>query len=142
MTASPDKKLSQRFHEAGRRLTSERKLLLRIIDRNAHCDASELFQLARAENPRIGIATVYRTLHLLEEMGMIHSSGLGEDHTHYEISHEPHVHLVCTACGTVLDLPSPDTLNELEKQSGFRIERTTLELFGLCPKCQAKETTR
>ncbi len=54
---------------AGKRITPERKLLLHIISENAHLDASEIYQLAKREDPKISLSTVYRTVSLLEELG-------------------------------------------------------------------------
>jgi len=139
MSARESQRIAEKFHSAGLRLTTERRLLLNIIDRNAHCDATEIFQLARAENPRISLATVYRTLRVLKDMGMVHASGLGEDHTHYEVRRKPHVHLVCDACGKILDLPAPIAIDKLAAQNGYTVMRAKLEIYGLCPACQAEQ---
>jgi Fe2+ or Zn2+ uptake regulation protein len=121
---------------AGIRPTRERRLLLRIIGANPHLDAAEIFQLARKENPRIGLATVYRTLRTLSESGVIESSGLGQDHSHFEVRRRDHLHLVCSECGKVLDIPAPFDSATIGAAHGFTITRSNLEVVGLCKSCR------
>ena len=89
----------ERLRASGRRMTRERELLVRIIDRNPHLDAAEIYRIARRKRPRIGLATVYRTLNLLEQLGVVRASELGETHSHYEVRQDDHLHLVCSECG-------------------------------------------
>lgn len=121
----------------GRRVTPERELLIGIIGANPHLDASEIFRIARDINPRIGLATVYRTLRLLEEIDVIDSRRLGEDHSHYEMRQNDHVHLVCAECGTVLDVPSPFDPRAFGRRRGFEVRNPRLELVGVCAACRA-----
>ena len=138
MTDSMREGIAKRFAAAGKRLTPERELLLRIIDGNAHLDAAEIYRRARSENPHIGLATVYRTLHLLRDLGMVRSIGLWEDHRHYEIRREDHVHLICSRCGKVTEIPSPDPLRRLGEAEGFEIHQTRFEAIGYCADCLAE----
>jgi Fe2+ or Zn2+ uptake regulation protein len=123
---------------AGRRITPERELLVRIIDRNPHLDASEIYGLAKEAQPRIGLATVYRTLKLLKELGVVHASELGETHRHYEVQVDEHIHLVCSECGRVVDVPAPKHLRSQADAHGFQVERYRLELIGRCAACMAR----
>jgi len=123
---------------AGRRITPERDLLVRIIDRNPHLDATEIYRLARKTRPRIGLATVYRTLNLLKELGVVRASELGEAHRHYEVRGDEHVHLVCSECGRVVDVPAPKRLRAQAEARGFQVERYRLELIGRCADCAAR----
>ena len=121
---------------SGRRITPERRLLIEIITENAHLDAERIHRLAKERRPQIGLATVYRTLKLLEESDLVRTSILGEGHAHYEIQQDEHIHLVCSVCGAVTDVPAPSGLIRTIESSGFRIERTHLECVGICPSCQ------
>lgn len=125
--------------EAGRRLTHEREVVLDIIVRHPHRDALEIHRLARTRLPRIGVATVYRTLRVLEDIGAIESRRLGEDHSHYEVADHDHLHLVCSRCGALVDLPLPVDLHGIARATGFTIERARFEVAGLCPKCVEAE---
>lgn len=135
MTQPKLPKIDERLRAAGRRVTPERELLLQIIERNAHLDATEIHRLAREVNPKIGLATVYRTLGLLEELDMIRASGFGEDHSHYEVRHADHVHMICTECGRITDAAYPTDLYEVIDREGFTVRESRLELLGLCAEC-------
>ena len=128
----------EKLRAAGRRVTPERELLVRIINRNPHLDAAQIHQIARGIQPRIGLATVYRTLSLLKELGVIQACELGETHRHYEVRQDDHLHLVCSECGRVIDIPPPWPLRAAAESQGFRVERSRLELIGLCAVCEKK----
>lgn len=137
MTKTRAREINERLRAAGRRITPERELLLQIIERNAHLDATEIHGLAREINPKIGLATVYRTLSLLEELDMIRASGFGEDHSHYEVRHADHVHMICTECGRIIDAAYPTDLYEVIDREGFTVRESRLELLGACAACEA-----
>ena len=124
--------------EAGGRITPERKLLLRIINDNAHLDASEIFLLAKEENPKISLSTVYRAMSLLKELGIVEADVLGEDHCHYEVQLEKHYHCVCLDCGKVVEIPSASAIEALGKTAGFEVVGAKLELTGYCEACRKK----
>jgi Fe2+ or Zn2+ uptake regulation protein len=136
-TAESDRTI-RRLADKGKRITPERELLLRIIAQNAHLDAAEIYEIARRERPRIGLATVYRTLNLLKELGVVRASELGETHRHFEVRQDEHVHLICSCCGRVVDMPPPEALHRMAASRGFRIERSHLEIVGLCAACQSE----
>jgi Fur family ferric uptake transcriptional regulator len=130
--------IRKRFQKAGKRLTAERELLFDIVSRHPHLDATAIYQLALKADPKIGQATVYRTLNLLAELGIVDVSNLGEAHAHYELRADDHAHLVCLDCGSVREIPPPRGLRALDDLDGFDVRQTTLELVGYCPKCLAK----
>lgn len=127
---------------AGKRITPERKLLLRIISENAHLDASEIYQLAKRENTKISLSTVYRTVRILEELGLVEASELGEDHYHYEVRLSEHYHLICLGCGKVVEIPPVDAVRKLGEERGFEIVGVKLELLGYCPACRKKRAAK
>ena len=124
--------------EAGGRITPERKLLLRIISDNAHLDASEIFLLAKEENPKISLSTVYRAMGLLKELGIVEVDALGDDHCHYEVQREKHYHCVCLGCGKVVEIPSAHVVETLGETAGFEVAGAKLELTGYCEACRKK----
>jgi len=127
---------------AGKRITPERKLLLRIISENAHLDASEIYRLAKIEDDKMSLSTVYRTVRLLEEMGLVEASELGEDHYHYEVRLSEHYHLICLGCGKVVEIPPVEEVSKLGEERGFEVVGVKLELFGYCPACRKKRAVR
>ena len=135
---TPRSRAIEQLRAVGKRVTPERELLLRILASNPHLDAMEIHRIAREQQPRMSLATVYRTLSLFEELGVVRACGLGEAHAHYEVRHDDHLHLVCSECGRIIDLPSPVSLRKIAESEGFRIERIRIELIGLCSACAKK----
>lgn len=129
------------LRNSGKRITPERKLLLRIIADNAHLDAEEIYRLAQKERPQIGLATVYRTLALLKDLGLILMTDLGENHGHYELLSEDHIHLICSSCGRIIDIPVPRAMYKAAREKRFEVQKTHFEIFGTCQSCAAKKPT-
>ncbi len=125
----------------GRRITQERRLLLQIIEKNSHLDAAEIYELARKENPKISLSTVYRTVNLLRGLGLVEASPLGEDHYHYEVRLQEHYHLICLGCNKVIEIPPSDAVKRLGAERGFEIVGVKLEIFGYCEECQEKRAS-
>jgi len=124
-----------RLRSSGKRITPERKLLLRIIEQNAHLDAEEIYRMAQKDRPQIGLATVYRTLSLLKDLDIIRTTDLGENHRHYEVLSKDHVHLVCSICGCITDVSVPRALHVAAEKEQFAVQRTRFEIFGTCRSC-------
>jgi len=122
----------------GRRITPERKLLLRIIRDHPHLGANDIYELARKENPKMSLSTVYRTVKLLEDLGLVEANPLGENHDHYEVRLQEHYHLVCLDCGKVMDIPASESIRQLARDYNFEIAGVKLEIFGYCQDCQNK----
>lgn len=129
-----------RLRSFGKRITPERELLLRVIAQHAHLDAEEIHRIAQQERPHIGLATVYRTLTLLKDLGIVYSSDLGENHEHYEVQSEEHVHLVCSVCGHVTDVPVPRELRKIANKEQFTVRSTHFEIYGTCRSCSARQS--
>lgn len=122
--------------------TRQRDIIARqFFASEGHLSIEELLALAREENPRIGYATVYRTLKLLTECGLAAMRRFGEGQAIYETAGdtEHHDHLICIECDHVLEF-SNDEIEKLQDQVarsfGFNIVRHKLELYGLCPKAR------
>lgn len=121
--------------------TAQRRLLLDILrDAEGHLDAKELYRQASAKNPHISLATVYRTLRLFEELGLVDERRLDKVHCYYEIKRSSeHYHMTCTACGRVMDFESRvvnKLVDEVQRNSGFDVLRVVLYLEGCCRKCK------
>jgi Fe2+ or Zn2+ uptake regulation protein len=138
---APMDHLRDTFHAQGRRLTSQRRLILGVLEEcDGHLDAEALFVQARARDPDISLATVYRTLAVLKEMGLVEEHSLGEEHSHYEAVHgQPHYHFVCLGCGEVIEFDAPLTreiARDVSEQEGVCITNVRLHLSGYCARCQ------
>jgi Fur family peroxide stress response transcriptional regulator len=140
--------LVARLRERGLRLTPQRMAVLKtLIGNKKHLSAEEIFEQVRVDYPMIGLATVYKTVSMLKEMGEITELNFGNQGARYDGSGETsHPHLVCTHCNCVLDVDDiidlePTLLetlqNKVREKSGYKIINYRLDFFGICPNCQS-----
>ncbi len=125
----------------GKRITSQRSLLLELLrEGGGHLDADELYQRAREKMPRLSLSTVYRSLRLFKELGLVDEHHLGEEHHHYEVRGVgEHCHLICLGCGKVIELQCPVTeqmREDIGREHGFQIAGTEIHLEGYCSGCR------
>src|SRR5271154_176043 len=126
------------------RMTPQRRLLVGIIqDSPRHLDAASLLEIARKKDPDIDRATVYRTLGLLKDRGLIDELDLmhiqGEKHYYEAKTSREHCHMACFRCGAIMEYASSSFENlkkDIIKQSGFQIRVVRLEVGGFCKRCQ------
>jgi Fur family ferric uptake transcriptional regulator len=126
--------------------TAQRELVARaVFELGSHVGAEELHQSLAGQNPRVGLATVYRTLQLLKDNGLIAERQFGDRWRRYEnTGGRHHDHLVCLGCGAVIEFHEP-MIEELQervaRRHGFAPEHHRLELYGYCRAC-ARERRR
>ena len=123
------------LHLTGRRLTGQRKLLLELIQaRPGHLDAHELHRLAREHDPEISLATVYRTLAILRDLGLVDELHLGEEHHHYELKPKAtHHHLTCRGLRSGVEFRSvlAEKLQQaVAREHDFEITEASVDLVG------------
>ncbi len=122
------------------RLTPQRVELVRLIAASeGHPSASQLFDTIKQRFPTMSQATVYKTLTLLKEMGQVLEIDLHDDSRYDGNRPEPHPHLICTKCHAIIDGDldfSPSEIQKIERSTGFRIMRSQVSFFGLCPDCK------
>jgi Fur family ferric uptake transcriptional regulator len=138
--ASTQGSLKQR----GVRLTRQRQILLDLIDGTGlHLDAERLYQMAKEKDPKLNRVTVYRTLKVLKESGLVDELDLmhyaGDQHYYETRLKQEHAHVVCLRCGKVEEFFG-DTLHRLRKQIeghfGFQVLLARTEVGGYCAHCQ------
>jgi Fur family ferric uptake transcriptional regulator len=128
----------------GLRSTDQRKLIVEIFfHSDDHVSIEELLARVRARDPRVGYATVYRTLKLLAECGVANERRFGDGLTRYELADDMthHDHLICVECGDITEFEEPRIESLQEKVAdkyGFELRSHKHELYGICPKCVAK----
>ena len=125
----------------GHRLTPQRRLVLEILtDSQDHLDAESIYLKAKQRDEHISLATVYRNLRLFKEQDLISERHLGEAHCYYEMKClGEHQHLVCEACGRVIEFESPlirKLVAEVQQKNRFYVTKVELYLEGYCPKCK------
>ncbi len=135
--------MAQALRDAGYRLTQPRLAVLQVLDENdAGLNPEAIYDRGRAIYPSLGLVTVYRTLDLLAELGLVrrvHSEH--RCHSYASAGTDRH-HLICAGCHRVTEFPCNglDALIEaVRQQTGYTVTEHLLELTGLCPACQASQ---
>jgi Fur family ferric uptake transcriptional regulator len=133
------------LRKRGVRLTRQRRILLDLIDNSGrHLDAESLFHMAQEKDPKLNRVTVYRTLKLLKEGGLVDELDLmhyGGDQHYYETRlKQEHAHVICLRCGKVEEFfgePLQKLRRQVETHFGFQILLARTEIGGYCSHCQA-----
>jgi Fur family ferric uptake transcriptional regulator len=136
--------LQSALESRGYRLTAARRIILEALaESGGHLTADELADLARRRETGIGRMTVYRTLDLLCDLGLLRPVYLGTGAAHYILMQDGHHHhLVCSDCGCVVEFVEcafDDLHRQIAERYGFRVEGHLLELYGVCEACGGGE---
>jgi len=125
------------------RITPQRVAILKaFLDHKDHPSVEQVYAEVKAHFPTTSLATVYKTVNLLKEIGEILEIGFSSVSNRYDGNKPyPHPHLICTQCNAIVD-PDVSLLekmtNEVAKSTGYRIISHQVEFFGTCPDCQEK----
>ena len=131
----------------GLRMTPQRLMIVSAIENSSdHISAEEIYAIVAEKYPNVNVSTVYRTLDLLEEMGLVTRTDLGGGSVRYHPSEQGHHHhLVCRECGAIIDLDEK-TLEGLKenllRQYNFIADLRHLGLWGYCATCQQKTSRK
>jgi len=146
-----------RFRGCGYRLTLPRQAILDILNKTAkHLSAEEIYHEVHKIHFSSGMATIYRTLELLVELGLVSKFDFGDGKARYELNKraedkEHHHHLVCVSCQRIINYTDfiddevellKKTENSLSKKYNFKILKHIIQFYGLCDKCQSKVKTQ
>jgi len=143
-----------KFRDAGYRLTLSRETILRVLsETSSHLSAEEIYLKVHNIYPASGLSSIYRTLELLTQMGLVFKFDFGDGRARYELAQGPqgirhHHHLVCTNCGRVIDCGNFDKDEEslltkieisISKKFNFKVTSHLMRFRGLCDKCRNKK---
>jgi Fur family transcriptional regulator, ferric uptake regulator len=131
----------EELRSRGYRVTPQRQLVLEAIKGLEHATPEDICAEVRQTARGLNISTVYRTLELLEQLGLVIHTHLGHGAPTYHLAEQAdHVHLVCRECGKVTEVP-PETVRDLvsalDRQEGFETDVGHLTVFGRCGTCRA-----
>jgi Fur family ferric uptake transcriptional regulator len=145
MGASDENELRERLKSSGYKFTGQRGAVLDVLVRYSghHLSTDEIYNYVKTDHPEIGIATVYRTLTLLEKIGVVIKLDLDDGFSRYELTRENedhrHHHLICSKCGSVSEVED-DLLDSLEAQillkNDFLVTDHRVKFYGICSKCR------
>jgi len=133
-----------KLRERGHRLTPQRMATLKILATSEeHPSVEQIYERVKADFPMTSLATVYKTVTLLKDMGEVLELGFSDGSNRYDGARPyPHPHLICVKCRSIVDLELA-TLSELPQEvaqrTGYRILSHRFDFFGICPRCQGKE---
>ena len=129
------------LRKLGYRLTPQRIMILEAVERaDSHISAEEMYTQVRRRYPYMNISTVYRTLELLEKLGLVIKTDFGEGRVRYHpVDKGHHHHLVCQECGAIIDIDE-STLARLQDvllaRYNFSASLKHVAIFGLCSNCR------
>ena len=143
--------LQRRFRNDRLRVTRPRQLIIEVLaNTRQHLSADEIYFRVHQSSPTTGLTTVYRTLDLLEEMGIVTKLQFGDGRSRYELIENPkkprhHHHLVCTACKRIVEYDDfvdeevkllRKVEKELSRKHGFQITGHVIQFHGVCTSCR------
>lgn len=141
MRAKKAEEVREELQELGYRLTPQRQLILTAIhESDDHISAEEIHTRVCAKYPHVNISTVYRTLELLKNLGLVTETDLDSGRYRYHYADKGHHHhLICEKCNAIIDVDESLFLpiqHTLFMEYGFRANMNHLTIFGRCTKCQ------
>lgn len=142
--ADPDvrlQELTRKLRDRGHRLTPQRMAVLKILAASeGHPTAQQIYDQVEADFPMTSLATIYKTLTVLKDMGEVLELSFSDDGNHYDGNKPfPHPHLICTQCHSIVDpeIPGLGRLPQsVERETGYAITGHRLDFYGVCPRCQ------
>jgi Fe2+ or Zn2+ uptake regulation protein len=127
------------IRDQGARVTSARRALVTaLVQARGHVTADDLAALVQKAQPDVHLSTIYRSLDALERIGVVDHVHLGHGRAVYHLADEPHQHLVCEACGAVVEVPDAtfaELSDALRRRYGFAIRPNHFAVLGRCRAC-------
>lgn len=137
--------LKEKLKDCGYKYTGQRAAILDSLIQftGQHVGIEELFNYVKVRHPEIGLATVYRTMQILDKLGLVNKLDFDDGFSRYELvkpdEDHRHHHLICSACGSVSEVQE-DLLDSLEEEilnkNGFLVTDHQVQFYGLCSKCR------
>jgi Fur family ferric uptake transcriptional regulator len=129
------------LQEKGHFITTQRRLLLDLLyEAQGHIDAKELYRRAIEKDASVSQATVYRSLNLFKELGLIDEMRLGGVQCYYEVKKgTDHQHLICQGCGKIIEIDIPhfqESIENIQEDHCFNVTKVELFLHGYCTDCE------
>ncbi len=143
MAEDLDSSIIKTFRNSGYRATPQRIAISRyILSNHEHPTAQKTYLEVKKTHPTVSLATIYNTIKILKETGLILELNLDQGKTRFDPITEPHAHLLCLRCGSISDWMDPIMLNLIDKISAdanFTVTGSIFELKGICDDCAKKE---
>ena len=137
--------LVKQMQAAGHRMTPQRQAVLEILtNSDTHPTVDQIYERVRIDFPMTSRATIYKTIYLAKEMGVVMELEFSQGSNRYDGKRPyPHPHVICTKCKQVMDaddLEIADLKQQIIRKTGYRIVNHRIDFFGICPDCQKAST--
>ena len=132
--------LRETLHQRGLRMTPQRQLVLDALLALGHATPEQICQHVQQTTPTVNITTIYRSLELLEDLGVVRHTHLGHGAPTYSAHEHEHLHLVCHRCGRLTEVPTElmaELSTTLHTRFAFDLDASHLALSGTCADCGA-----
>ena len=135
--------LAARLHSLGYRLTPQRQFVLQAVETLGHATPDEILAEVQQHSSAVNVSTIYRTLEVLEELGLVRHAHLSDRApTYHSVTDHEHFHLVCRNCQQVISV-DPEVVAPfaaaLRAEHGFAIDVGHLAIFGQCVECETSD---
>ena len=139
-----NQQLIAKLREKGFRVTPQRLAICEfVLSSKEHPTVDQVYQVAQKKHPTLSLATVYQTLHLLTEIGMLQELGFSDGISRYDPKSSPHINIVCRNCGKIQDYES-ESVRRFLSQITVELKRTLigqhLEIYTYCDQCEKSGT--
>lgn len=136
------KQLMAMLHEKGYKVTPQRLAICELaLSRRDHPTADQVHALLLKKYPTVSLATVYQTLHLLTDIGLLQELGFSDRSSRYDPNTTPHINIVCPECGEICDYEAEqvkELWSKLIQELEFKPIGQRLDLYRICDKCKSK----
>ena len=122
------------------KITPQRVAILKEIKKSGHISIEEIYENIKEIHPSISLATIYKNLTSMQEAHIVDEVKLPNQKQRYELVKQPHIHLICEKCGSIMDIHFDNSIERLKKeceeQTHYKVKDTSIALLGVWPKCQ------
>jgi Fur family peroxide stress response transcriptional regulator len=147
MTGNASRPDEERLAAKGFRWTPQRAAVLEVLraEPEQHPDAHAIYRAVRRLLPQVSLGTIYRTLSVLKEAGLIRELEYGSSLSRYELADTPHYNIICVDCGRISNIhlpPFDDLAERVAAETPYEVLAHRLEFYGRCPDCQRQRVDR
>ena len=140
-----NKKVTELLRSKGFKITPQRLAIYNALcNTKSHPNAEMIFNKLQPYYPTMSLATIYKTVDILHEIGLINILNIGEDSFRYDARIDSHAHVCCTQCGRIEDasVNLDECCRDVAKATAYDLQRYQLYFYGLCSECQKKDPTK
>ncbi len=135
-----------KFHEKGFKVTPQRRASWEyVLSRKDHPTTDTVYEEVKRRHPTLSLATVYQTLHLLTDIGLLHELELSDRASRYDPNTSPHINIICKNCGIVEDYEAENVRklwSKIIQSLGFEPVGQRLDVYRYCDQCQALQSSK